>query len=628
MSLDDDTAALVDAIISGRTSDVSAAFGRFTSRETSGRALQLTSAFLHEKRHFLDFISTNYGAFRVRQFIEIYGNLPTLLSAGRQMERLFLPIEVYLDPVRRRVLGVDLPPSEVLQIAGNLSKKREMIEKDRRPFSSRFGSFEIGGEAQLEALAYSAQSRFVMHFGGFKAHDAFSDFVYDRTQFQEKYSAFVTMGVAAGLIPVRHLEELKGRSDEITHRAHLDLALLECAIFGALQADYVGSQERAGSDHIATSYPAERFAAIATHLAQEHKSLCENIHGLDWMECWEVVDKACELLFGLRIHRQIELDIEHHEQHLMLLRNTNDNTVIEFTEDYIGLRRAALEKLKSAPIQIASTEYFALSCGRDVAPTIVIASSVGELGDPPSQHTKLMAYDTTHEVEDERPWRKWWWAAASNYVHSQASEKLLKIPRQTNVYSIIDSYAPTSKLILNGRRIRTLVGPELLFAEQRAITATGVKFGYYPGFEFPEDEIPEDVLRFIRLDDELICDYSNKKIPHGEATVLTPWALRRYPDLARFTIQHLGDTDLAYHTFVKDWTHWVVSQEVMVQLRELMVRRRRYGSLDGEWVSDDSGKVPDISKVRIDRRRLPANRGQLKFLARHLSRFFSPNQGD
>lgn len=599
MQLDNDAARLVDAIIIGDVDAVKGGFSELSRKKKGGRALQLTSAFLHEKRHFLDFVSTNYGAFRVRQFLEIYANLPTLINAGRKVDQLFLPIEVYLDPVRRKVLGVESPPSEVIQIAGALSKKRKMVEIDRRVFSSRLGNFEIGGEAQLEALAYSAQSRFVAHFGGLEAHESFTDYVYDRKQFQDKYSAFVTMGVSVGLIPLRHLEALEDRSDEITHRAHLDLALVECAIFASLQSNYVTDPARNKEGMITSSYPADRFAALATHLSQEHKSLCEKADGLNWSECWEVVNKSCELIFGQRVESQIEADIEHTAGMLRQLRTTENETLIGFADDFLSLRRQSLDRLRTSPDRIASTEQFAVSCGRDVSPAVVLVSSNGELNDAPSHLKKLMSYDTTDEVDGDCPWRKWWWAAAVDFDVEKRNQDSLRMSRKENTFSIIDFHAPLAKLFLNGRKVRTIVGPELLFVEQRVRQSFGVKFGYYPGFAYPDDEIPESVLRFISLGNELVCDYSNNIIPDGEATILTPWALRRYPDLAAFTIENLGGHDIAYHAFVKDWTHWAVSKPVMDQLRKLMVREYRFGGLEEKPMLREGEVEPDISQIKI-----------------------------
>src|SRR5580698_10664236 len=179
MAFDPDLLPLVSATISGNSDPVASGFRALAGRSDIGRALQLTSAFLHEKRHFHDFIATNYGAYRFRQFQEVYANLPTILQSGRGSNGLCLPLEVNLDPVRRRVLGIEPPPPEILALARAFGDRRRKIEKDRQPYPSRLGTFEIGGEAQLEALAYAAQSRFVSHFGGSDAHDAFSTYVFD-----------------------------------------------------------------------------------------------------------------------------------------------------------------------------------------------------------------------------------------------------------------------------------------------------------------------------------------------------------------------------------------------------------------------------------------------------------------
>jgi hypothetical protein len=45
----------------------------------STRAGTIAAACWHEKRHFVDFILTNYGALRMRQFFTVYLNLPEVL---------------------------------------------------------------------------------------------------------------------------------------------------------------------------------------------------------------------------------------------------------------------------------------------------------------------------------------------------------------------------------------------------------------------------------------------------------------------------------------------------------------------------------------------------------------------
>jgi hypothetical protein len=49
-----------------------------------GLYANIISSIWHEKRHFLDFILTNYGAFRVRQFFQVYFNLNLVLEEAKQ----------------------------------------------------------------------------------------------------------------------------------------------------------------------------------------------------------------------------------------------------------------------------------------------------------------------------------------------------------------------------------------------------------------------------------------------------------------------------------------------------------------------------------------------------------------
>jgi hypothetical protein len=63
------------------------------SRCHARRCAHFASSVWHEKRHFLDFLLTNYGAFRIRQFFEIYRNLPVLFNQTGDSKRILLPLD-------------------------------------------------------------------------------------------------------------------------------------------------------------------------------------------------------------------------------------------------------------------------------------------------------------------------------------------------------------------------------------------------------------------------------------------------------------------------------------------------------------------------------------------------------
>src|SRR3954447_11582302 len=60
---------------------------------TRTRCATVASAVWHEKRHFLDFVLTNYGAMRVRQFFQCYINTRAFLGKVADSGPVLLPLD-------------------------------------------------------------------------------------------------------------------------------------------------------------------------------------------------------------------------------------------------------------------------------------------------------------------------------------------------------------------------------------------------------------------------------------------------------------------------------------------------------------------------------------------------------
>jgi hypothetical protein len=91
VSLADPSGTIAKAVataVGGNTLQVIDQLKEIDDQRLHGRAIQLVSAFWHEKRHFLDFIATNYGAFRFRQFLEVYNHLPAVMHFAKSSGRL------------------------------------------------------------------------------------------------------------------------------------------------------------------------------------------------------------------------------------------------------------------------------------------------------------------------------------------------------------------------------------------------------------------------------------------------------------------------------------------------------------------------------------------------------------
>ncbi len=116
--------------------------------DLQSRCANFASCVWHEKRHFLDFLLTNYGAFRIRQYFQLYANLDLLISqAGQAQRELWFPLDVYLDPVTRYSFGIieGWPTAEA--VGANMRKLRDSVAEDRQAVGTDKDLFEFGGDA-------------------------------------------------------------------------------------------------------------------------------------------------------------------------------------------------------------------------------------------------------------------------------------------------------------------------------------------------------------------------------------------------------------------------------------------------------------------------------------------------
>ncbi|WHU01732.1 hypothetical protein [Sphingomonas sp. NIBR02145] len=551
----------VAAVTQGRSDEAIAILASIDDDRTFNRGLQMVSAIWHEKRHFLDFVFSNYGAFRFRQFVEMYANMPLILREGQEAGKIHVPLEIYADPVRSAVAKVENPSAHLATLASVLTRRRKMIERDRAQEQTRFGRLELGGEAQLECMAFLAQLDFVGTYFGEEGMRRFYGSLFDAGQFAAKYLSLIETAGRLGVVQGDVTAE-----DAIT----IDPSLLECILFASLQTDYFGAS---APGYAATSYPAERFAAISVELTQSGKLPQPGAPPLTPEDCWELVDQACRTIFGESIEGAIARDLAlFRAQTVDKMRGNIPPALETMLEDYLGLRERMLEEFREDPGKFIFSARFTSDLADRLQPNYVMAASGGDLGDPPPGYHLIMGYD--HEKGtaggQDLPYRKWWWACAPTHQAAGAAPDRLGFANPSVWYSVMDFYAPTAKLLMNGRRLRTLIGPELLFAQQRLTNDFQIEIEIYPSFAFPDETLPVEVFYYYYGTDRLKCDMSSVPLTRPEGVAINPWTLRRWPGLARHMITTLGDHDFAYFTFVRDWSPWVISSAAYDEIRPLM----------------------------------------------------------
>ena len=109
------------------------------------RCATVATAVWHEKRHFLDFILTNYGAFRLRQFFSLYYNIYPILKFAEDSGELLVPLQSYTDNLFCKHMNIKPPTKEIFSLANEIRNRKVMIRDDRQLMQSRFGSIELGG---------------------------------------------------------------------------------------------------------------------------------------------------------------------------------------------------------------------------------------------------------------------------------------------------------------------------------------------------------------------------------------------------------------------------------------------------------------------------------------------------
>jgi hypothetical protein len=98
--------------------------------------------------------SQTYGALRTRHYFHVIGYANALIDELRASGTpLLLPIEIYADKIRRSQFGVEHVPEVIERVAKAVSSRQQLFDVDSMPWRGP----QLGGDAQLEALAFFSQ---------------------------------------------------------------------------------------------------------------------------------------------------------------------------------------------------------------------------------------------------------------------------------------------------------------------------------------------------------------------------------------------------------------------------------------------------------------------------------------
>lgn len=506
------------------------------------RSAHMASVVWHEQRHFVDLLLTNYGAFRVRQFFKLYANSAAILSELRKASQpLFCPFDTYADPVRCATFEIEKPPDAVMDASRNLLDHASMIRDDRNLIPTPFGRVEMGGEAQLEALAFFCQVCAIKEvFGAETMANVQRSHSVEFTSLRYRWAALVAnhLGMADSKKVSDDLYEFRGE-------------LLFPLLLGSLASRRYGQTQVKSDSRGGSGFPTERLYGFLQALSASGKATKVE----STLEGWELVNKTAKDLWGRTVIEETQSDFQKEEElcKAMEANQWTPDPVKRAFRDYHSLRGYVINLLQSEPLAIIDPTYFAKSLLQIVRPQPILVRNGGTLGDPPEGFLQVLGY---HDVDDQdHEEGKWWWAVTPPPEDVAATG--ISLSEWKDWLSIVEHFAPLAKLMLHGRRHRIMLGPELMAAQMR-LSAQGIPLRFDPHFEFPVEW--SDVTPFWRLTElqEAACDFCKAKVPRGQGRIVHPWFFRRNIKRAEIAIQAFGGGKTGRLRFLRDWSVWLV----------------------------------------------------------------------
>jgi hypothetical protein len=500
----------------------------------------------HEKRHFFDTCLTNYGALRFRNLFNLAANVdPLLAEAKHRGEPVWFPVEVYGSSAFRRVLGISDPAPNILESARLARAMKSFTDQLDAAITIGDSNIHLGGEAQLEGLAQTSQIHSIEHsFGHADLIAVTADCVHTLSH--------------SG--PYRSIETIAGSlgcSKEVGKITFINPNLAAAIFVTSLCGRYFGAGPRPPDDLVA---PWSRLARMLVELGKQSDRV-----DMSDEEAAALVDEVARRLWGRTAFEEINADIDAMEEKVNLASAPwlAENGLFDAYTDFVSLRRQLLAAARTAGPASVLPRAFRIVWRDRLFPWHVVASPGGTY---PRERDDPIVFGRSLNVPPElrhllSPTVVW------GRLHSAPPEAAARFsPRARDAWlEMLERHGPRAYLMLNGRRHRRMVPPELE-RPVAEIEQLGIKVRFHPHFEEPEQRDPDtrvsEAVALARFAGRksFICDITGDEIEPSEAAVLTPWEFRRSPLLPRF--RQRGDIFEEYR-LATDWSDWVVRRDLL-----------------------------------------------------------------
>jgi hypothetical protein len=331
-------------------------------------------------------------------------------------------------------------------------------------------------------------------------------------------------------------------------------------LYAALAGRYHG-QKQTRSETISSYHPGERLASLVFHLGDAASEFAQ----LSTIDAWQRVNAACSTIFGRSALEEINADYDQEAGVIERYRQSGvDDTVLKAYEDYHELRGRFIRILQDDPEQILDQAKWSDEMVNRTHAFVMAAAPAGMIGTPPTGFSRLSGYAHADTDYEALPDARWWWTAMRDEGELDEAKPLLRLRDQATWCQIAADYAPMAKLLIDGNRMRSMVGPEISSAKIRIERQTGVSLIVDAMSRHPVEEM--DIAHWYHLTgrDRFRCQVTQRIVQAPRGRMLGPWEMRRRPAFREALLSYLkgGQQQRMLLAIWRDWSPWLVCDEI------------------------------------------------------------------
>jgi hypothetical protein len=441
-------------------------------------------------------------------------------------------------------LDISEPPLNVLELSNMARKMKKFTAQLDAPSASGNRVIYLGGEAQLEGLAQISQTHSIEHSFG----------VNEVVEVTREYIHRLAPGG-----PYRAIEKVSGTLGCTRERKGFIIANtgLAAALFvTALCGRFYGAGPQPAEDLVS---PPHRLVRMVTELGSKVGRF-----DMPDEEAAALVDGVARRLWGRTAFEEIAGDIDAMEAKAdsLSVQGVDSEGLYDAFKDFVALRRRLLIAAREAGPSSVLPRAFPVVWRDRLLPWQVVATPGGSWNDGDAPVVFGTNLNVPPELETVLPSLVVWGRLHS--APSAVAREGFAPSARAAWLRMLEFHGPIAHLMLNGRRHRRMLPPELERPLDE-INELGIPVRFHPRFEWPEQRDQKTrVSEAIALADfsgrgSFVCDITGDELKPADAAVLTPWEFRKSPLLPKFR----EGNPLADAKLLMDWSDWVVRRDLL-----------------------------------------------------------------